>query len=198
MGIGVLDLQGAVREHVSALRACGCSVRTVKRADDLDGLRGLVIPGGESTTIGKLMVDYGLMDAIRERAALGMSIYGTCAGLVLLAREIQGSSQPRLGLMDMSVCRNAFGRQRESFESPLSIPVMGEEPFPGVFIRAPYVPEAGPACEVLCRYNGRIVLVREGRFLASAFHPELTDDLRLHRYFLSMFDEEGRGRGDVE
>jgi len=194
MNVGVLDLQGAVREHVWALQACGCHVRTVKKPDDLGDIRGLVIPGGESTTIGKLMVDSGLAEAIRKRAALGMGIYGTCAGLILLAREIKGSLQPRLGLMNITVNRNAFGRQRESFEAPLSIPVLEEKPFPGVFIRAPYVLEAGPECEVLCRYDGKIVLVREGRFLASAFHPELTDDLRLHQYFLGMLGDQSLPR----
>lgn len=189
MRIGVLDLQGAVREHVVALEACGCTVERVKHPKQLAGLHGLVIPGGESTSIGRLMEESGLLEAVREHVALGLGVFGTCAGMVLLAAEIEGSAQPRLGLMNMRVCRNGFGRQRNSFECSLDIPALGDVPFPGVFIRAPFVTEVASSCEVLCRYDGRVVLVREGKLLAAAFHPELTDDLRLHRYFLSMLQD---------
>lgn len=185
--IGVLGLQGAVREHVQALIACGHEGVVVKTADQMKGLRGIIIPGGESTTIGKLMVEYGLLDAVRERAHEGMGIFGTCAGMVLLAQQIEGSKQPRLGLMDMEVCRNAFGRQRESFETDLDIPIL-DGLYRGVFIRAPYVKRVGPGCEVLAFHEDKIVLARQGRFLASAFHPELTRDLRLHRLFAEILE----------
>ena len=184
MEIGVLALQGAVREHLSSLALCGITGRPVKRLSDLDGLTGLIIPGGESTTVGKLLVRYDLLEPIGERAAAGLAIFGTCTGLILLAREIEGSTQPRLGLMDMSVRRNTFGRQVDSFEADLDVPVLGPEPLRAVFIRAPEVTVVGPRALVLARYEGHIVLVRQGRYLAGAFHPELTPDVRLHRYFL--------------
>lgn len=186
MLIGVLALQGAFREHEKMLRACGDNIQTkqVRLPGQLEGIDGLVIPGGESTTMGKLMVEFGLLDPIRERAARGMPIFGTCAGLIMLARDIRGSDQPRIGLMDMLVERNAFGRQVESFETGLQVPCLGPDPFRAVFIRAPYIIEVGPGVDVLAQYQGKIVLARQGRFLAAAFHPELTGDQRAHRYFL--------------
>lgn len=185
MLIGVLALQGAFREHQQMLEALGVKTRQVRKPEELEGICGLIIPGGESTTIGKLLVDYGLMEPIRKRAAEGMPIFGTCAGLILLAKDIAGSEQPRLGLMDMRVERNAFGRQVESFEVDLKVPALGEKPLRAVFIRAPYISAVGPEVEVLARLDdGKIVLAREGRLIACAFHPELTDDNRLHRYFL--------------
>ncbi|MGE5599764.1 MAG: pyridoxal 5'-phosphate synthase glutaminase subunit PdxT [Bacteroidota bacterium] len=184
MEIGVLALQGAVREHLWSLEACGAAGRTVKRAADLEGLAGLIIPGGESTTVGKLLERYGLLAPIVERAAAGMGVFGTCTGLILMARQIEGSVQPRLGLMDITVRRNAFGRQVDSFETDLDVPVLGDPPVRAVFIRAPEVSAVGPEVEVLARHDGHLVLVRQGRFLAAAFHPELTADTRLHRYFL--------------
>lgn len=186
MLIGVLALQGAFREHEKALRACGSDMETrqIRLPGQLEGLDGLVIPGGESTTMGKLMIQYGLLDPIRDRALKGMPIFGTCAGLIMLAREINGSNQPRLGLMDMLVERNAFGRQVDSFEADIEVPCLGPEPFRAVFIRAPYIMRVGPGVEVLAEYKGKIVAARQGKCLAAAFHPELTGDLRLHRYFL--------------
>lgn len=187
MLIGVLALQGAFREHEKALRACGSDMETrqIRLPGQLEGLDGLVIPGGESTTMGKLMIQYGLLDPIRDRALKGMPIFGTCAGLIMLATDINGSDQPRLGLMNMLVERNAFGRQVDSFEADIEMEFLGPEPFKAVFIRAPYIIKAGPGVEVLAMYGEKIVLARQGKFLAAAFHPELTGDKRLHRYFIN-------------
>ncbi|MGE5553476.1 MAG: pyridoxal 5'-phosphate synthase glutaminase subunit PdxT [Betaproteobacteria bacterium] len=184
--IGVLDLQGAVREHLHMLESLGCEAVPVKKVEHLEGLEGLILPGGESTTLGKLLVRYGLDAAIKQRAEAGMPVYGTCAGLILLARDIPGSDQPRLGLMDLRVKRNAFGRQVDSFETDLAIPAIGEEPFRAVFIRAPYIESVGPGVEVLAEYGGHAVMARQGRFLVSAFHPELTEDRRIHAYFADL------------
>lgn len=190
MRVGVLALQGDFREHRLMLQDCGVQAVLVRRPEELAELDGLVIPGGESTTIGKLMVDHGLLDPIRERAAAGMGVFGTCAGLVLMARGVAGGAdlggrpQPLLGLMDVTAQRNAFGRQRESFETDLTVPELGPEPVRAVFIRAPYIGRTGPGVRVLASLDGKVVLAREGRCLAAAFHPELTDDPRLHRYFL--------------
>jgi 5'-phosphate synthase pdxT subunit len=186
MKIGVLALQGAFREHRRMLEHCGVETVEVRKPEELDTVAGLIIPGGESTTIGKLMVEWGLMDKIRSRAAAGMAVYGTCAGLILLSKEIAGSDQPRLGLMDTVVQRNAFGRQRESFEADLFVSEFGEEPVRAVFIRAPYIESAGPAVQVMAEVDGKIVIARQGNLLATAFHPELTKDDRIHKYFLSM------------
>lgn len=186
MLIGVLALQGAFREHEKALRACGDNIWTkqVRLPEDLQGLDGLVIPGGESTTMGKLMINYNLLVSIKDMAEKGLPVFGTCAGLIMLSKDINDSDQPRLGLMDLLVERNAFGRQAESFETDISIPVLGEKEFRAVFIRAPYIMNVSPEVEVLAWYDEKIVLARQGRFLAAAFHPELTEDNRLHRYFL--------------
>ncbi|HHY45778.1 MAG TPA: pyridoxal 5'-phosphate synthase glutaminase subunit PdxT [Firmicutes bacterium] len=184
MRIGVLGLQGAVKEHLDMLEGCGCNAVDVRKVGDLQGLDGLIIPGGESTTIGKLMERYGFDVEIKRRVGEGMAVFGTCAGLILLAKDIVGSSQARLGFMDIHVRRNAFGRQVESFEADLDIPAIGAEPFRAVFIRAPYIESVEPGVEVLARFDGKIVMAREGRFLVSAFHPELTRDKRIHEYFI--------------
>jgi 5'-phosphate synthase pdxT subunit len=185
--IGVLGLQGDVREHLAALDAAGeTDAAEVRTPEEIRGLLGLIIPGGESTTVGKLMTRWGLDAAIREEHDRGMAIFGTCTGMILLARRIEGSDQFRLGLMDATVRRNAFGRQVDSFEADLPVPALGNEPVRGVFIRAPLIVEAGPAVERLSEIPEGVVLAREGRCLASAFHPELTPDLRLHRRFLEM------------
>lgn len=186
MKVGVLALQGGVREHVRALMDCGAETVMVKGRQDLAGLDGLVIPGGESTTVGKLLVRFGLWEPIRQRAAAGMGIFGTCTGMILLAGALPGDHGPRLGLIECEVVRNAFGRQIDSFETELAIPVLGERPFPAVFIRAPYLVNPGRKVEVLATIDEKIVLARQGKFLACAFHPELTADLRLHRYFLDL------------
>jgi len=187
--IGVLALQGAFAEHRRALEALGCTAVEVRKAEELENLDGLIIPGGESTTIGSLMAKWGLMEPLKGKIAAGFPVYGTCAGLILLAKEITGSDQPRLGVMDIQVLRNGYGRQVDSFEADLDIPALGPEPFAGVFIRAPIVQGAGPGVEVLAEWQGKPVLVRQGKLLGSTFHPELTSDLRLHRYFLQMLEE---------
>lgn len=188
MNIGVLALQGDFEEHSICLRKLGVRVTEVRLPSHLDGLDGLIIPGGESTTIGKLATDYRLVSPILEFAKSG-SIWGTCGGLVLMARDV-GMRQPILGLIDMTVERNAFGRQVDSFEENLEIENLHGGPFRGVFIRAPRVTRVGSGVKVLCKLkDGSIVAVRQGRFLATSFHPELTDDSRLHAYFLEMISK---------
>jgi 5'-phosphate synthase pdxT subunit len=189
MRIGVLALQGDFAEHIAMLRRIGVETREVRLPRELEGLDGLILPGGESTTIGKLAVAFGLMEPIRALAASGRPIWGTCAGMILLAREaLDGMpGQPLLALMDITVVRNGFGRQVDSFEVDLEVPALGEPPFRGVFIRAPYVQRWGEGVEVLARLEeGPVVAVRQGNLLATAFHPELTDDERFHRYFLGL------------
>ncbi|MGI8748533.1 MAG: pyridoxal 5'-phosphate synthase glutaminase subunit PdxT, partial [Deinococcus sp.] len=175
------------------LEHLGASVTEVRLPHQLEGLSGLVIPGGESTTIGKLMMDYGLREPIRDFHASGGAIFGTCAGAILLSREVLGAppqfgKQPGLELMDTSVRRNAFGRQRESFRTGLEVQGL-ETPLEAMFIRAPVIERVGPGVEVLARHHGEIVLARQGRLLASSFHPELTGDERLHGLFLGMLAE---------
>lgn len=184
--IGVLALQGAFREHIKMLKKCGAEAVEVRKPEELKDLDGLIIPGGESTTIGKLMVEWGLLEEIKAKAAKGMVLYGTCAGMILLSKEIIGSDQPRLGLLDATVQRNAFGRQRESFEADMDVPELGPKPLRAVFIRAPYIEKVGPNVKVLAVVNGKIVIARQGNILVTAFHPELTDDTRIHQYFLNM------------
>ncbi|TCP22141.1 pyridoxal phosphate synthase yaaE subunit [Scopulibacillus darangshiensis] len=185
--IGVLGLQGAVREHVKALEASDTEVSVVKRVHELAGLDGLVIPGGESTTMRKLMDKYDLFDAIKEFAE-DKPVFGTCAGLILMAKQIENQAGPHLALMDINVKRNAFGRQVASFEAELKVKHVADN-FVGVFIRAPYISEVGPDVEVLSEYDGNIVACRQGNYLTAAFHPELTDDNRLHQYFVGMVKE---------
>jgi 5'-phosphate synthase pdxT subunit len=187
MKIGVLALQGAFVEHIAILHQLKVQALPVRLPKELNGLDGLVIPGGESTSIGKLMLDYNLMSKIRNLAENGLPIFGTCAGMILLASKTSDSEIKPLGLMDIEVKRNAFGRQRESFETELSIPVLGEKPFPGVFIRAPVIEQVNGKVEILARLDdGTIVAARHGKLLVCAFHPELTSDLRFHRYFLDI------------
>ncbi len=186
MKIGVLALQGAFREHIESLRKLSVEAVEVRLPGQLEGLDGLIIPGGESTAIGKLAVKYGLQEAIRRYAEMGKPVYGTCAGMILLSRDL-GSEQPLLSMMDVSVERNAFGRQLDSFETDLDIPALGEGAFPGVFIRAPKIESVGEGVEILSKLSdGTPVAARQGNMLVTAFHPELTDDLRFHRYFLAM------------
>ncbi|HEY8552171.1 MAG TPA: pyridoxal 5'-phosphate synthase glutaminase subunit PdxT [Thermaerobacter sp.] len=185
--MGVLALQGDVEEHRTALARAGAEVRSVRTPGDLEGLEGLVLPGGESTAIGRLMERAGLLEPLRARAEAGaLALFGTCAGMILLAREVLGGEPPRLGLLDVTVERNAYGRQVDSFEADLPVPALGEGPLRAVFIRAPVVRAVGPGVEVLATWQGHPVLVRQGRHLASSFHPELVDDLRLVRYFLAL------------
>jgi 5'-phosphate synthase pdxT subunit len=186
MKIGVLALQGAFIEHEKKLRELGAEAVEVRLPKDLDGLDGLIIPGGESTTIGKLAVEYGLVDPLRQFAQ-HKATWGTCAGMIFLAKDIGIDRQPILGAMDIKVDRNAFGRQVDSFEVDLKMSPLGDEPFHAVFIRAPVVTAVGNDVDVLAKLeDGRIVAVQSGHLLATAFHPELTDDNRLHGYFLKL------------
>ncbi len=187
MKIGVLALQGAFIEHIAMLHRLEVEVLPVRLPGELKGLEGLIIPGGESTTISKLMLDYDLLSQIRNLAENGLPIFGTCAGMILLASEVADSTIDPLKVMDITVRRNAFGRQRDSFEAELSIPVLGEKPFRSVFIRAPVIVRTHDGVETLAELaDGSSVAVRQGKLLASAFHPELTDDLRFHQYFLDI------------
>ena len=216
--IGVLALQGDVREHVRALEEVGARARPVRRVDELDALDGLVVPGGESTTIGKLAVDFGLLEPIQKLIGNGLPVYGSCAGMIMLATEVLDGrpDQRAFGGIDMTVRRNAFGRQVESFEAPVDLFGLDGGPFHAVFIRAPWVERVGEGVEVLgrvasgppgpvrgaapddaepagARAAGRIVAVRQRSLLATAFHPELTGDPRVHRYFVDMArDRPGR------
>jgi 5'-phosphate synthase pdxT subunit len=185
--IGILALQGDVREHAAALRDVGAEPVEVRLPRDLVGLDGLILPGGESTTMRRLIDLYGLREPIVALARGGAPLYGTCAGMILLADRIADGDEPVLRLLDITVQRNAYGRQLDSFEADLAIPALGGEPLHGVFIRAPVVSEVGPAVEVLARdADGRAIAVRQGRVLATAFHPELTADRRLHRLFVEL------------
>ena len=181
--IGVLALQGDVREHVEILKKLGVEPVEVRTVEDLVGLAGLIVPGGESTTIGKIMVESGLLDGIRSFFYKGGPVWGTCAGMVLAASATTGPRQPLLGLMNALVERNGFGRQVHSFEKELEIEGF-EEPFVGVFIRAPFFEDVGPGVEVMGEVDGRVVAARGENILVTAFHPELTDDKRFHEYFL--------------
>jgi 5'-phosphate synthase pdxT subunit len=181
--IGVLALQGDVREHVEILKKLGVEPVEVRTVEDLVGLAGLIVPGGESTTIGKIMVESGLLDGIRSFFYKGGPVWGTCAGMVLAASATTGPRQPLLGLMNALVERNGFGRQVHSFEKELEIEGF-EEPFVGVFIRAPFFEDVGPGVEVMGEVDGRVVAARGENIMVTAFHPELTDDKRFHEYFL--------------
>lgn len=182
--VGVLALQGDYARHQQMLERIGVASRQVRKAGELEGVRALVIPGGESTTMLKFLEEEGLMEPLRELHANGAALFGTCAGAILLAKEVTSPAQDSLGLMDVSIERNAYGRQVASHESAEPCPELGEAPVPMVFIRAPIIRATGPSVQVLARHRGTPVLVRQGRLLASTFHPELSDDVRVHRYFL--------------
>lgn len=190
MTVGILALQGDVREHEEMLRRAGVATQQVRLPAQLAAVDRLIIPGGESTTIGKLLVRFDLLEPIRRRAGHDLALWGTCAGAILMARTIsegRPEGQPHLGVMDMSVRRNAFGRQRDSFEAALVVPVLGEAALRAVFIRAPLIEHVGAGVEVLAQLDdGTIVAARQGRLLATAFHPELTGDDRMHRFFLEL------------
>jgi pyridoxal 5'-phosphate synthase pdxT subunit len=189
INIGVLALQGAVREHVKALQAPDVNVIVVKKVEQLDEIDGLVFPGGESTTMRRLINLYGFYEPLKEFAEKGNPIFGTCAGAILMATEIVGQTEPHLSIMDMTVERNAFGRQRESFEALLSMEGVGED-VEGVFIRAPIIETVGPGVKILSSCDGDIVAAQQGPFLACSFHPELTDDDRMHQYFVKIVREQ--------
>jgi pyridoxal 5'-phosphate synthase pdxT subunit len=187
MRIGVLALQGAYREHAQALSELGAEPVEVRRPEELEGLDGLIIPGGESTTIRMLMRELGLEAALRERIAHGFPVLGTCAGLIVLANRVDGAAVDGLNALDADVQRNAFGRQVDSFEDDLTVPAFGDKPVHGVFIRAPLVEEVDDGVDVLARLrDGRIVGVQQGSVVGLAFHPELTGDRRFHEYFLEL------------
>jgi len=190
MKIGVLALQGAFIEHISAMQQIGVEARTIRLPNQLDNLDGLIIPGGESISILQLMQSFGLVRPLRELAKAGLPILGTCAGMICLARKVSDHDMETLGVMDIVVKRNAFGRQIDSFETDIPIPILGDKPFPAVFIRAPFVAEFGSRIEVLARLpSGDVVACRQENLIAIAFHPELSDDLRLHSYFLSIVSQ---------
>jgi 5'-phosphate synthase pdxT subunit len=187
MKIGVLASQGAFAEHISTLKKLDTEAVPVRLPQELRGVDGLIIPGGESTSISRLMSAYNLMGEIGSMARGGMPLLGTCAGMILMSRNISGNTTESLALMDITVKRNAFGRQVDSFETELAIPVLGEKPFPAVFIRAPIIEKCDSGVDILARLeDGTIVAARQEKLLVTAFHPELTDDLRLHRYFLDI------------
>ncbi|RHW31465.1 pyridoxal 5'-phosphate synthase glutaminase subunit PdxT [Lysinibacillus yapensis] len=188
MKIGVLALQGAVREQIRQIEQLGCEGIEVKSQADLQGLTGLVLPGGESTTMRKLLDRFQLLEPIRSLAQKGLPMFGTCAGLILLAKQVAGRNEPHLGLMDIVIERNSFGRQVDSFEVELSVRGVGDD-IPAVFIRAPHIVSAGEDVEILARLDGRIVLAKEGHYLGCAFHPELTEDIRIMQYFVEMVNK---------
>lgn len=193
--IGVLAIQGAFREHVRSLLRCGAEAVEIRTREDLEGLSGLVFPGGESTVMGKFLIEWGMMERVRELIQSGMPVFGTCSGLILLCSDIiDHPEQPRIGLLNASVRRNAFGRQIDSFTAPLELHPFptadgdadGQPPIEAVFIRAPLIENVSPGVEVLARVNGFPVAVRQGNILATSFHPELTDDLRLHQWVVDV------------
>lgn len=185
--IGVLALQGDFREHREVLEGMGVAAPEVRVPRELEGLDGLIIPGGESTTIVKLMRTSLLLEPLKRLASAGFPIWGTCAGMILLAKRLDATGIPALDAMDIGVQRNAFGRQVDSFEAELPIAVLGDRPYRAVFIRAPIITDVGPTVKVLARLeNGTPVAAREDRLVATSFHPELTPDLRFHRYFLEQ------------
>ncbi len=189
--IAVVAMQGDFEKHIQMLNALGADAFGARLPADIARADGVVLPGGESTAIGRLLARYGMDAALKTAHESGKPIYGTCAGLILLSKGVTADTgerggQPTLGLLNVIVARNAFGRQVDSFETPLDVPLLGPEPLDAVFIRAPYVVEAGPDVDVLARHGGRIVFVRQGTLLGSAFHPELTGDDRVHRFFLSL------------
>jgi len=186
--IGVLALQGAVREHIKSIEACGVEAVAVKHKEELEDLDGLILPGGESTAMRRLIDKYDFMDALKEFARAGKPMFGTCAGLILLAKELVGYDESHIGVMDIKVERNSFGRQVDSFEADLTIKDVADS-FPAVFIRAPHIVEAGENVEILSKHNDRIVAAREGQFLGCSFHPELTENHAITAYFVEMVKE---------
>jgi 5'-phosphate synthase pdxT subunit len=189
MLIGVVAIQGDFAEHIEMLHRLGVEAKKVRLPQDLEGVDGVIIPGGESTTLGIVGSRYGLLDALRERILDGLPTFGTCAGAIILAKTILESDQPRIGVMDIVVNRNAYGRQKDSFEANIFVPRLWEVPARGVFIRAPVIEAVGEGVEVLAELDGKPVFVQQGNIIATTFHPELTDDTRIHRYFLRICQE---------
>jgi len=192
--IGVLALQGDVVEHIAAMERAGSETIAVKTPADLARVDGLIVPGGESTTVTKLLHRFGLWEPIRERTHAGMPLWGTCMGMIVVSAGVVGLEQETLGLLDVDVRRNAFGRQNDSAEVELPIPALGEPPFPAIFIRAPWIERVGDGVRVLASYRGHGVMVRQGNVLGTSFHPELTRDTRVHEHFLKMVREAHVGK----
>ena len=190
--VGVLALQGDVAEHLAAFSEAGARAIPVKRAEELGDLDGLVIPGGESTTVMRLLDRFGMQRSLVDAVRGGLPLWGTCMGLIVAAREVAGLAQPTLGLIDVRVRRNAFGRQVASEEVPLHVPALGAAPFRAVFIRAPWIEDAGERVEILATHRGHGVFVRQGNVMGTSFHPELTRDRRVHEYFLKQVISEPR------
>ncbi len=186
MRIGVLSLQGAVIEHINHLKSLGCDTVEIKNISDLENISGLIIPGGESTVIGKLLRETNLLIPLRENILKGLPVWGTCAGMILLAKEIENDKNTYLSVMNISVKRNAYGKQIDSFKTQTSIKEISKNPIPLVFIRAPYINSCDSTVKVICEINGNIVAAKENNILATSFHPELTENLEFHKYFLSM------------
>lgn len=185
--IGVLAVQGAVREHVNMLNQIADAQGVwVKYAHEFDEIDGLIIPGGESTAIGRLLRDFGLLEPLRSKIEAGLPVWGTCAGMILLAKKLVGDASVHLGVMDIEVSRNGYGRQLGSFETVVNIPEVADKDIMLAFIRAPYVNSVGNGVDILLEVDGRIVACRQGHMLATAFHPEITNDLSFHKYFVSM------------
>lgn len=182
--IGILALQGAIREHRKIIQILGHETVDVLSSRDLVKINGLIIPGGESTTVGKLLVRYDLLNPIIKLGQNGMPIFGTCTGLILLSKHIDGGKQHCLGLMDTYVRRNAFGRQVDSFDMKIPIPILGTVPYHTIFIRAPYIYKVDKRVTTLLNYKNKIVFAEQNNFLVTAFHPELTNDMRIHKYFI--------------
>ena len=190
MKIGVLSLQGAVSEHIQMLSDLGVAASAIRLPSQLNSIDGLVIPGGESTTISKLLHDYQFMEPLQKLASQGFPLMGTCAGMILLARKATDFPWQTIGAIDIEVKRNAFGRQVDSFEADLSIPVLGTNSYRGIFIRAPIIEKVNPSVDILCRLYGDVIAVQQGTSIACSFHPELTNDSRIHAYFINLITGE--------
>ncbi len=195
MLIGVLGLQGAFLDHKKMLEYCGCETVIIKKKNQLDNIDGLIIPGGESTTIAKLLINWGLFEKIKKLAEKGLPIFGTCAGMILLAKKVEDYNYKTLELMDITVKRNYYGRQIDSFEADLNISVLGDNTFKGIFIRAPHIKSIEPHVGIMAEYDNKIVMVRQGNFLSCSFHPELTNDDRIHCYFKKMVKDSFNYKG---
>lgn len=186
MKIGILSLQGGVKEHIEHIQALKQEAVEVKKQEDLDGLDGIILPGGESTTIGKLLRDTGLLDPLKEKILKGLAVWGTCAGMILMAKHIENWEDSYLNVMDINVRRNAYGRQSDSFEAEELVEKVSSNKIPLVFIRAPFIIKLGKDVEKIYELNGNVVAARENNMFVTSFHPELTDNLEFHRYFLTM------------
>lgn len=192
--IGILALQGGIEEHETHLHQLGANSIQIKQPGQLSGCQGLILPGGESSTIGRLLSETALQKEIIELAVQGLPIWGTCAGMILLAKKILNQANTYLQLLDITICRNAYGRQLGSFQTEAMIPALSKTPFPLIFIRAPYVTQVGKNVRILLKLDGKIVAVQEGQLLGTSFHPELTCDLRFHQFFLSLSERYQKSR----